>query len=177
MLWELFITFIKIGFLSFGGGYAIIPMIQHEAVGGGWLSQMDFQEIVSIAGMAPGPVATNSATLIGYRIAGFQGALASTLGIVLPSLIVIVMISMFFYRVKDSHWIKVMFYGLRPVITGLIAYAAIHFGFMGKDQPFFTWPTLMTFIIVFAALYGLIKYKLHPLTIIVASGILGIALF
>lgn len=177
MIWDLFITFIKIGFLSFGGGYAIIPMIQHEALEGGWLSEMEFQEVVSIAGMAPGPVATNSATLIGYRISGLEGAIASTLGMIVPSFIIILVVSIFFYRVKDSQWIKTLFYGLRPVITGMIAYAAIRFGFIGKDYALFTWQTLGTLIIVFAALYGLMKYKLHPLTIIVASGIVGVAFF
>lgn len=177
MIWDLFFTFIKIGLLSFGGGYAIIPMIQHEAITRGWLSESEFQEIVSIAGMAPGPVATNSATLIGNRVAGIEGAIVSTVGMVLPSLILIIFISVFFYRVRNSKWIKASFYGLRPVITGLISYAAIHFGFMSKDQSFFSWQTPVTLIIVFTALYGLIKYKLHPLAIIIASGILGIALF
>ncbi|MDQ0089545.1 chromate transporter [Paenibacillus anaericanus] len=177
MIWNLLFTFMKIGLLSFGGGYAIIPMIQHEAVNGGWLSEMEFQEVVSIAGMAPGPVATNSATLIGYRVAGMGGAIASTVGMILPSLILIIMISIFFYRVRDSKWIKTLFYGLRPVITGLIAYAAIRFGFMGKEHAFLTWQTLGTLIIVFVSLYGLIKNKLHPLTIIVASGILGVVFF
>lgn len=177
MIWNLLFTFMKIGLLSFGGGYAIIPMIQHEAMTGGWLSEMEFQEVVSIAGMAPGPVATNSATLIGYRVAGMGGAIASTVGMILPSLILIIVISIFFYRVRDSKWIKTLFYGLRPVITGLIAYAAIRFGFMGKEHAFLTWQTLGTLIIVFVALYGLVKNKLHPLTIIVASGILGVVFF
>lgn len=175
MIWNLFFTFIKIGLLSFGGGYAIIPMIQHEAMAGGWLSEGEFQEVVSIAGMSPGPVATNSATLIGYRIAGMEGAIVSTLGMVLPSFLIIIVISVFFYRVRDSQWIKTLFYGLRPVITGLIAYAAIRFGLNSVEHAFITWQTLGMLIIVFAALYGLMKYKLHPLTIIVASGILGVA--
>ncbi len=177
MIWNLLFAFIKIGFLSFGGGYAIIPMIQHEAIQGDWLSEMEFQEVVSIAGMAPGPVATNSATLIGYRVAGMGGAIAATVGMILPSLLIIIVLSIFFYRVRDSKWMKSLFYGLRPVITGLIAFAAIRFGFMGKGHEFFTWQTYGTLIIVFLALYGLIKNKLHPLTIIIASGIVGVAFF
>ncbi|KUP22543.1 chromate transporter [Paenibacillus sp. DMB5] len=177
MIWNLFLIFIKIGLLSFGGGYAIIPMIQHEAIKGGWLSEMEFQEVVSIAGMAPGPVATNSATLIGYRAAGMGGAVAASLGMILPSLLIIILLSVFFYRVRNSQWMKSLFYGLRPVITGLIAFAAIRFGVMGKGYSLFTWQTLGTLIIVSAALYSLMKIKLHPLTIIVGSGILGIAFF
>ncbi|WP_211748792.1 chromate transporter [Paenibacillus sp. Marseille-Q4541] len=177
MIWELFLVFIKVGLLSFGGGYAVIPMIQHEAIAGGWLSEMEFQEVVSIAGMSPGPVATNTATLLGYRVSGMEGAIAATLGMVLPSFILIIMISIFFYRVRDSKWMKTVFYGLRPVIAGLIAYAAIHFGFMGNSDTFFTWQTFGTVIIVVIALFGLVKHKMHPLTIIVASGILGVAFF
>lgn len=177
MIWNLFFIFIKIGLLSFGGGYAIIPIVQHEAMSGGWLSEKEFQEVVSIAGMSPGPVATNSATLIGYRVAGIEGAIVSTLGMILPSLIIIIVISIFFYRVRDSQWIKTLFYGLRPVITGLIAYAAIRFGLNSVEQALISWQTIGTLIIVFAALYGLMKYKLHPFTIIVASGILGVAFF
>ncbi|HBS46277.1 MAG TPA: chromate transporter, partial [Paenibacillus sp.] len=75
-------------------------------------------------------------TLIGYRIAGIEGAIVSTLGMVLPSFLIIIVISIFFYRVRDSQWIKTLFYGLRPVITGLIAYAAIRFGLNSVDNVF-----------------------------------------
>ncbi|KGE18812.1 chromate transporter [Paenibacillus wynnii] len=177
MIWDLFLIFFKIGLLSFGGGYAIIPMIEHEALNGRWLLEREFQEVISIAGMSPGPVATNSATLIGYRVAGFGGAVSATFGMILPSLIIIIVISIFFYRVRDSLWMKSTFYGLRPVITGLIAFAAIRLGFMGSKQDILTWESLGILIIIFAALYGLMKFKLHPLTIIVGSGILGIAFF
>ena len=177
MMWELFYSFLKIGLLSFGGGYAVIPMIQHEALAGGWLSDEQFQEVVAIAGMAPGPIATNSATLIGYHTAGIGGAIVSTLGMILPSLVLIIIISAFFFRAKNSKWMKSSFYGLRPIVTGLILYAAIHFGFMGKEQSFFTWQTIATLLISAAALFGIVKYKLHPIAIIVASGLLGIALF
>lgn len=177
MIWNLLFVFFKIGLLSFGGGYAIIPMIQHEAIKGGWLSELEFQEVVSIAGMAPGPVATNSATLIGYRIAGMEGAIVAALGMILPSLIIAIILSIFFYRLRDSQWMKTIFYGLRPVITGLIVFAAIRFGFMGQEHNFLTWQTFGTLIIVCVSLYGLMKIKLHPLTVIVGSGILGVAFF
>ncbi|MDQ8737993.1 chromate transporter [Paenibacillus sp. LHD-38] len=86
MLWELFITFLKIGIVSFGGGYAVIPLIQYEVASRGWLESAEYQETISIAGMAPGPIATNSATLVGYKTAGLGGAIMSTLGMVIPSL-------------------------------------------------------------------------------------------
>src|SRR5690242_11767695 len=131
MLWNLFLTFMKIGFVSFGGGYAVVPLIQYENAAGGWLSQSELQEAISLAGMAPGPIATNIATLVGYKTAGGAGAVIATAGIILLSLVVVVLLTGFFVRLRNNQWLKAAFYGLRPVITGLIVYAAVHFGFIG----------------------------------------------
>ncbi|MCQ6559173.1 chromate transporter [Paenibacillus mendelii] len=177
MLWELFIAFLKIGFSSFGGGYAAITLIQYEVESHNWMSIPEFQEIVALAGMAPGPIATNSATLIGYHIGGISGAVISTLGVVFPSFFIIVIIATFLSRIHHNQWVKSSFYGLRPIIASLIAYAAIHFGFMGKSAPLLDWSTLATLVICAGALFGIIKYKMHPVTIIVASGLAGIILF
>ena len=98
MLWELFITFLKIGFMSFGGGYAMIPIIQHEVEQHAWMTTEHFAQSVAVAGMAPGPIATNTATLIGYKADGIVGAIISTIGMVLPSLVIVLIISSFFYK-------------------------------------------------------------------------------
>lgn len=177
MLWELFITFLKIGFVSFGGGYAVIPLIQYEVSGNGWLTPVEFQEAVSLAGMAPGPIATNSATLIGYKSAGPLGAIMSTLGMILPSLIIIIALAALFFRVQNNKWVKSSFYGLRPIVTGLIVYAAIHFGFLGKQEAGLSWSTLGTLLICGTSIFLLLKYKLHPFILIVAAGAAGIVLF
>lgn len=177
MLWELFFTFLKIGFVSFGGGYAVIPMIQYEVSGNGWLTTSEFQEAVSLAGMAPGPIATNSATLIGYKTAGPLGAVLSTIGMVLPSLIIIIGLAALFFRVQNNKWVKSSFYGLRPIVTGLIVYAAIHFGFRGSDESGITWLTIGTLLICAASIFLLLKYKCHPLMLILAAGAAGIVLF
>ncbi|MFD1957167.1 chromate transporter [Paenibacillus thailandensis] len=177
MLGELFVVFLKIGLLAFGGGYSVIAMIRHEATARGWLSDADFQNTVSIAGMAPGPVATNSATLVGYETAGIGGAVAATLGIVLPSLLLMIGAAAFLYRIHDSVWVKSSMYGLRPIVTGLILYAAIHFGLTGNGEPFVSWTTFATLAISGGALLALFKYKLHPLAVIAASGVAGIVLF
>lgn len=177
MLWELFITFLKIGFVSFGGGYAVIPLIQYEVDAHGWLGHNEYLEAVSLAGMAPGPIATNSATLIGYKTAGLAGAIMSTLGMILPSLIAVVLLAAVFYRLRWTMWFRSTFYGLRPIITGLIIYAAIHFGFLNGKESGFTWTTFTTLAICAGCLYAMYKYKLHPITIIAASGAVGIILF
>ncbi|MFC5653687.1 chromate transporter [Paenibacillus solisilvae] len=176
MIWGLFITFLKIGLVSFGGGYAVIPMIQFEVSANEWMTSGDFQEAVSLAGMAPGPIATNTATLIGYKAAGILGAAASTFGMVLPSLTVVVLMAAFFFRLQHNQWVKSSFYGLRPVITGLIAYAAIHFGFPAGETGF-TWVTVCTLLICAGSFYLLLKYRLHPIMVIIAAGVAGIILF
>lgn len=177
MLWQLFLMFMKIGAVSFGGGYAVIPMIEHEISSRGWMTGTEFQEVVSLAGMAPGPIATNSATLIGYRTAGLWGAILSTIGMILPSLIIIIIIAACFQRLNQQSWVKSSFYGLRPIVTGLIAYAAIHFGVQSGSDTALSWSTLATGLICAGCLYGIIRLKMHPWMVIVASGIAGIILF
>ncbi|WP_256760981.1 chromate transporter [Cohnella sp. WQ 127256] len=177
MLSNLFFVFLKIGFISFGGGYAVIPMIEREMNHRGWIDAQEFQQIVSLAGMSPGPIATNSATLIGFDLAGFPGAIVATIGMVLPSLILVILIVAFCMRYHRSKQVKASFYGLRPIVTGLILYAALHFGFLSHSETVLTWTTLMTMLICIGCLYAILKYKLHPIVVIIASGFAGIILF
>ncbi|MGF7029636.1 chromate transporter [Paenibacillus mucilaginosus] len=177
MLWTLFAVFLKIGLFSFGGGYAMIPLIRHEVLAQGWVSDTRFTELTALAGMAPGPVATNSATLIGYEAAGALGALAATTGMILPSLTLIILLSAFLFRGEKSEWVKNTFYGLKPVITGMIFYAALHFLLPQEGMPWLTWHTAGLFAIMGVSLYTMVRYKLHPLAVLALSGLLGIAFF
>ncbi|MFX3636518.1 MAG: chromate transporter [Candidatus Pristimantibacillus sp.] len=177
MLWDLFITFLRIGSISFGGGYAVIPMIQYEAAEQNWLPADQLPEIVSLAGMAPGPIATNTATLIGYHSAGIAGAIISTIGIILPSLLIVIILASVLYRFNDNKWVRATFYGLRPIIAGLIVYAAIHFGMSGMDSELLEWTTLATLLICAGTVYGILKHKLHPLLVIALSAVVGIIVF
>ncbi|PZD97470.1 chromate transporter [Paenibacillus sambharensis] len=176
MLWDLFLTFLKIGFVSFGGGYAVIPLIQHDVSVNRWLSPVEFQETISLAGMAPGPIATNSATLIGFKTAGYMGAILSTLGMILPSLLVVVLLTSIFIRLQHNKWLKSSFYGMRPIITGLIVYAAIHLGLLGTSEAL-SWKTTGTLAICAGSLYIMLRYKFHPFTVILLSGAAGIIIF
>jgi len=177
MLWHLFVVFMKVGFLSFGGGYAVMPIIQHEIQRNNWMTGDEFERIVALAGMSPGPIATNSATLVGYQLGGISGAVVSTAGIVLPSLLLMVGIAAFMYRIHNNLWVRSSFYGLRPIVASLIMYAAIHFAGMMGGETLLTWSTIATLLICAGAVIGVLKYKLHPLTIIIASGLAGIILF
>jgi chromate transporter len=178
MLWNLFLTFFKIGLMSFGGGYAMLPVIQHEVERHGWLSAKTFTDTVALAGMAPGPIATNSATLIGFKTAGAPGAFAATLGMVLPSLLIVVVIAAFFLKLHRHERVKAAFYGLRPVVAALIAYAALRYGWdSSAGSSLWSWPVLGGLLITASVVVGMLRYKLHPAAAIVLSGLLGIAFF
>ncbi|MFC0214137.1 chromate transporter [Paenibacillus chartarius] len=177
MIWDLFISFFKIGLISFGGGYAMIPVIQLEVSANDWLSTEAFADAVAVAGMAPGPIATNTATLIGYKTAGVPGAIAATSGMVLPSLLLMIAITAFFYKIHRNKRVGASLYGLRPVITGLIAYAAIHFGFADTDLHSINWQTLASLAIAGGVVLGVMKYRMHPMTAIALSGAAGIVFF
>ncbi|WP_172249640.1 chromate transporter [Saccharibacillus deserti] len=178
MLWELFALFFKVGCMAFGGGYAVMSLIQRETSDRGWIDAESFREIGSLAGMAPGSIATNSATLIGYAQAGAAGAIAATVGIVLPSLLLVAVLTAFFVRLHDRFGVKAAFYGLRPVVVALIVYAGIHFGLGGllsNPQP--AWTMAGTLLICGGCLVALVKTKLHPLAVILLSAAAGIIWF
>lgn len=95
---DIIVYFFKIGLVSFGGGYAILSVIEREVLSQQWMTSVDFAQAVTLAGMAPGPIATNSAVLIGYKVAGILGAAAATIGMILPSFIIIIALAVFFLR-------------------------------------------------------------------------------
>lgn len=126
LLIELFATFFKIGGFTFGGGYAMIPLIEREVVENKkWVTEEEVIDVFAVAQSLPGAVAINSSTFIGYKIAGKKGALVATTGVVLPSLLIITAIAMFFSKVQDSPIVKAIFSGIRPAVVALILTAAI----------------------------------------------------
>lgn len=120
-LWKLFLTFFKIGAFTFGGGYAMIPLIQKEAVEKkGWVSDDDILEIIAIAESTPGPIAINSATFVGYRTAGFWGAACATFGVVLPSFVIIIAISYVLNQFQQIRAVQHAFNGIRAGVLALL---------------------------------------------------------
>ncbi|AIQ46579.1 chromate transporter [Paenibacillus sp. FSL R7-0273] len=177
MLLELFLLFLKVGLISFGGGYAVIALIQREITEKGWVTPGQFQELVALAGMAPGSIATNTATLIGYSQMGILGGIVSTIGIILPSLLIVILFTAFFLRMKSNSWVRSSFYGLRPIITGLIVYAAIHFGIGSARGSLVSWSTFGMLLICAGSLVAVLRYKIHPFAVILLSAVGGIVLF
>jgi chromate transporter len=170
---DIFITFFKIGIVSFGGGYAMIPIIQSEVEAHNWLSLSRFTDITAVSAMAPGPIATNSATIVGYSVAGLIGAVVACISVTLPSLLLILVIGRLFIKFQEHSIVKAIFYGLRPTIIGIIAYAAIKFalcnGIIGGAE----FVDLKSLIIMLVSFFMIIKTKIHPVFIIVASGVIG----
>jgi len=120
-LWQLFFTFFKIGAFTFGGGYAMIPLIQNEAVERkGWVTDDDILEIIAIAESTPGPIAINSATFVGYRAAGVLGSVCATLGVVLPSFVIILLISFVLKQFSDILAVQYAFQGIRAGVLALL---------------------------------------------------------
>ena len=120
-LWQLFLTFFKIGAFTFGGGYAMIPLIQREAVERRrWVSDEDILEIIAIAESTPGPIAINAATFVGYKTRGFWGAFCATFGVVLPSFVIITLISFVLQEFESLRAVKYAFFGIRAGVLALI---------------------------------------------------------
>ena len=123
---KLFYIFFKVGLFSFGGGYAILPLMQHEVVDvNNWISFHDFMEIVAVSQITPGPISINLATHVGYRIANTLGSTIATISVILPSLIIITLIVIFLEKFSDLPVVQRIFKALRVTIVGLILAAAI----------------------------------------------------
>lgn len=126
MLLPLFLTFLKIGAFTFGGGYAMIALLENELISKkGWLSREEFLNMVAISESTPGPVAINSATYIGYRVAGVPGAAAATLAVCIPSFVIIYAISLFFDRFLSLIWVERAFRGIQVCVVYLIFSAGL----------------------------------------------------
>lgn len=123
---ELLWSFFQIGLFSIGGGYAAMPLIQAQVVDGhGWLTMAQFGDIMTIAEMTPGPIAINSATFVGIRVAGLPGAVVATLGCILPSCAIVMTLAFVYYRFKGLTVIQGVLYGLRPAVVAMIASAGL----------------------------------------------------
>lgn len=125
-LLQLFWTYLKIGTFTLGGGYAMLPLIQREVVDvRKWIDEKEFLNMIALAQAAPGLIAVNSAIFIGHRIAGWKGVAATVLGAVLPSIVIILAIAIWFQQFKEIGWVEAMFKGIRPAVVALIAAAVV----------------------------------------------------
>ena len=176
---ELFLAFLKIGAFTFGGGYAMIAMIQAEAERHCWLTQEELVDFVALSESTPGPLAVNMATFVGMRTGGVFGAIIATLGIVLPSFIIILIIAKFFEKYKKSKAVGGIMSGLKPAVVGMIGAAFIPvartvFFPSGITASVFSSVSFWVFLGLFAVTTVLAFKKVHPIKIILLSAVVGI---
>ena len=177
-------SYLKIGLFGFGGGYAMLALIEREIVGPGWISEQMFTDIVALSQMTPGPIGINSATYIGYvapgeyspdfssPIFGILGSLLCTLVVVLPSFVLVAYTSHLIHRHRDSTIVKGVFAGLRPVVVGLIASAALllmNSANFGET----TWQVCWSIALCVTAFVMVYWLKWHPILIICIAGFAG----
>ncbi len=165
---QLFISFLKIGFFGFGGGYAILSLIQHEIESHGWMSQSEFTDIIAISQMTPGPIGINSATYVGYVASGsILGSIVATIAIVLPSFIMMLFLVKFFFYLQGNIYLEFVIMGLRPIVIGLILAAGL---LLINSENFIDYKSIIVFIGAFILSF---QFKLHPILIIILSGVVG----
>ena len=168
---SLFFTFLKVGLFTFGGGFAMIPILEREIVQKKkWIEAADIADIFAVAQSVPGAIAINSATFVGYKIAGRKGALAATAGVILPSLVVIMLIAAFFGRFQDDELVKDAFLGIRSCIVGLIALAGLSMTKSTVKNPFGV-------AVLLLALIALLFFDIDAVAVIGVGIALGAALY
>ncbi len=179
---QLFISFFQVGLFSIGGGYAALPLIRNQIVGQhSWMTMSEFTNLITIAEMTPGPIAVNSATFVGIRIAGIGGAFAATLGCIFPCLIIVPFLAFLYYHYKGASLIQSVLSGLRPAVVALIASAGLSIAqtalFAEKDCNLqnIDW---VGAVLLLTALVILRKRKSNPILIMALCGVsyLGIHL-
>ena len=168
---KIFLSFFKIGAFSFGGGYAMLPLIEREIVNiHNWITYKEFIDIIGISQMTPGPIAINSATFVGFKVSGVLGAISGTLGVISFSFILVSIASHYISKFKDSYILKAALAGMRPALIGLILSVFISSG----RESFKDFKSIVIGIVILGLL---LINKLHPILIIMISGALGVIFY
>lgn len=164
---SLFTSFFKIGAFTFGGGYAMIPIIEHEVIDRrGWVAREEFLDLLTLAQSAPGPIALNTAVFVGYKTGGMRGALASILGIVIPSFTIILLIAILFADIRHNTWVDAAFKGMRPAVVALIVAPVLKLA-RGMHPAFY--------LLIAASAVAIWGLGWSPIGILAAAAIGGIA--
>lgn len=180
MLVTLFFTFFKIGLFTFGGGYAMLPLMQEEVLTRGWAENAELINFIAVSESTPGPFAINMATYIGNRMGSIIGAAFATLGVIVPSFVIILIVARFFEKFKTNRIVSGCMSGLKPAVIGLIGAAVISIA----ETVFLSDKTIVTMVndvwfyvsaAIFAVMAVLAFKKVHPIVIILISAVLGIA--
>lgn len=177
---ELFITFLEIGAFTFGGGYAMLPLVREQVMAHEWLTEEELINFIAVSESTPGPFAVNISTYVGMETGGLFGAFCATLGVVLPSFVIILILAKCFAHFQENRIIKGCMAGLKPAVIGLIAAAVVSTG----KTVFFPEGVSVSSVLsvpfivpalIFAGMLVLALKKVHPIIIIILSGVIGIA--
>ena len=178
---ELFLTFLSIGAFTFGGGYAMLPLIQKAVLDNNWLTEEAIVNFIAVSESTPGPFAINIATYVGMETGGFLGAVCATLGVVAPSFVIILIVARVYKQFQESKVVKGCMSGLRPTVIGLIGGAVLTIGktvffpngfaLSGIDPYSF----IVSLVICLVGVFLIFKKKVHPILLVVVSAVLGIA--
>ena len=184
---QLFLTFLKIGAVSFGGGYAMIPLIQESVLGYGWLTEEEILNFIAISESTPGPIAINMATFVGISQGEILGAALATIGVVLPAFVIILLVSIVIKNLLNYTPVKAFLNGIKPVITALILSTAVTLFLyvilsidVISDPISFDYIGLIIFAIISTTSILFSKFKkkkLSPIILICISGVLGMLLY
>ena len=187
ILLELFLTFLKIGAVSFGGGYGMIPMLTDEVIAKGWLTESELMNFIAVSESTPGPIAINMATFIGASQGGFLGALLATLGVVLPAFIIILLVATLIKGLMKFAGVNAFLSGVRPVVIGLIVFtgvlmfATVVVGYTKIGEPLnFDYKALIIFTVVAITYFvykAIRKKSVSPIILILISALLGIMFY
>lgn len=173
---ELLWSFVQIGLFSIGGGYAAMPLIQHQVVDlHPWLTMTQFADVIAIAEMTPGPIALNAATFVGIQVAGLPGALVATAGSVLPSCVIVLLLAFLYYKFKGFSVIQGILAGVRPAVVAMIASAGISIlvtAFWGSSAISLASTQWVMAAIFALCVFLLMKCKLDPILVMVLAGVL-----
>lgn len=175
-LLTLFVTFFKIGAFTFGGGYAMLPMVQQEVLAHSWMKQEEIVNFIAVSEATPGPFAVNVSTYVGAEVGGLSGAICATLGVILPSFIIILLIAKVFDAFQKSKGVKGMMLGLHPAVVGLIGASVVSVGMQVLFPNGFVVDKAFVFSLALACLscYFSFHKHTHPIKLIALSAILGI---
>ena len=166
MLWQLFISFLKIGAFTFGGGYAMVPLIEREVIDKkGWVKREDFLDLLTIAQSAPGPIALNTAVFVGYRIRGLKGALSALMGIVLPAFVIILLVAIFFADIRDNQYVDAAFKAMRPAVVALIVAPIVG---LAKSMNYWLW------IVAAVTALAIWYVGFSPIYVLIAGAVAGL---
>ena len=185
---ELFLAFFKIGLFTFGGGYAMISLVMETSVTKGWLSENEILNFIAICESTPGPIAINMATFVGSSQAGILGSICATIGVVLPSFIIILLIAMILHNLLKIKAVTSFINGIKPTIVGLISATFVtlflsnifNITSLEETQFIFNWQGLIIFVSVVIASFTykkIVKKAVSPILLILLSGVLGILFY